>query len=127
MAPEQAIQAIIQLAVTIYRENLQDFISARWRLFRKARTEDLKALTHRELGLYGEKKTWPDPIHRETVRTLIALIPVLLVLTFLKDRPWAMWSATALFYGVMLRLLLVLAILTGYRLKLLPRFLAQGR
>ena len=124
IAPD--LQFLLNSCVSIYRDDIKGFIAERWRRYRRARTEDLKNLTQRNLGSADGKHAVPDPVHRETVRTLVALLPLAFVVTFCKSQPWAIWMASVASYAIILRHFSVLLILTGYRLKLLPRVFAQA-
>jgi hypothetical protein len=125
MSAEQVIQLFMGVSGAVYRDDIKAFIAKRWRSFRRARTEDLKILTKRHLGPPSQKHLQPDPVFRETMKALVALVALLLCSPLVKHHGWALWLFQAAYYGVTLRLFLVLTIFNIYRAKLLPRVLAQ--
>jgi hypothetical protein len=127
MSAEQVIQVFASVSGSVYRDDIKAFIAKRWCSFRRARTEDLKILTKRQMGPMNEKHLQPHPLLKETLKTTLALCVLLICSPFLKSHASALWLFRTAYYGVMLRLLLVLTILIGYRAKLLPRVLARAR
>jgi hypothetical protein len=118
------LQFVASNVVSVYAVEIKAFIASLWRSFRRARTEDLKVLTARQLG--PDKHSLPDPVSRESFKTALALGAQSLFLPLLTPYPWTRWMFQAFFYYVMLRWLCVMAILICYRAKLLPRVLAQA-
>jgi len=127
MTTEQVVQLLVAGSITIYRDEIKTFLNARFRSFRKARTEDFNALRRRHLGPYVEKHHCPDPLFRETLATLVTLGSCLLVF-YLVDRfghkqdlasVTASWVAKTISLAAIMRMLLLQTLFVGYRTKLL--------
>ena len=73
MSAEQVIQVFASVSGSVYRDDIKAFIAKRWCSFRRARTEDLKILTKRQMGPMNEKHLQPHPLLKETLKTTLAL------------------------------------------------------
>ena len=119
------VLCVIGWAVSVYRDEIKDFLGLRWRSFRKSVTEDLKLITRRSLGPYSEKHDVPDPFHRQNIKLLLmfAVAYPLLLTPYGGTR----WLGVAIVYVGISRFFLVSVFLSIYRAKLLPRVFTQGR
>src|SRR4051812_24172738 len=116
-------EQMTSLLFTVFRDDIRRFVGSRWPSFRRARTADLRILTHRSLGPYNEKHSLPSPMARENFKTLIALVTLAALSPLLKSYPEFLFAYRIVFLAIVGRLFLVLAIFIGYRAKLLPRVL----
>lgn len=127
MSTEQIVQFVVGAGIAVYRDEVKGLINAGCRSFWKARTEDMKILGRRNLGPYGEKNQHPDPLLRETVKTIVAL-SVCLLFSYIFDRfsdkqqllsTVMSWIVRTLTTAAIVRFFLIQFLFTGYRATLL--------
>src|SRR5262249_26020662 len=119
------IEVVLTFTGAAYRDEIKSFVIARWRGFRRARTEDLKILTQRKLGPRHEKHKLPNPLDNANVRAIVWMLPLLALAYIWKSNKPILWFVRVGFLFVYLRLMFTVLILTAYRIKLLPRVLLQ--
>ena len=126
MTTEQIIQLVVGAGIAVYRDNIRAIINAQCRSFWRARTEDMALLRKRSIGPYGEKDQIPDPLHREELRTLVALCPCVLfaylIKPFVDSQQFEMkllsWIVNTVAVAALFRFLIIVCLFVGYRAKL---------